>query len=371
MEKINVLDLFCGCGGLSEGFEDAGFEIVAGVDNDKIMIKSYQANHPRAKAICDDLTNLSAENILSGTKYEKCDIGLVIGGPPCQGFSTVGNRNEDDPRNKLFYQFLKIVREIKPSAFVMENVPGLLTMKHGGVAKIIRKEFENLGFSVKCDVLKAEEYGVPQKRRRVFFVGINKDIKSSFFWPKPSFGKKGNQESFTAETRSFRTVWESISDLPAIEAGEGADEMEYTKKPSNDFQIFLRNGMSKILYHKAPKHSKMIVERLQHIKQGQNHSNLPEHLKLKSGYANIYGRLVANEPADTITANCGCISAPGRFIHPFNDRAITIREAARLQTFRDSKFFFGSQTKKYKQVGNAVPPLLSNALAKEIKNALN
>jgi len=357
MEEHNVIDLFCGAGGLSEGFEDAGFKIVAGNDVDKNMIASFKLNHPEAKAISGDISKINVEDLLKEIKKDKEEISLIIGGPPCQGFSTVGNRNEDDQRNKLFYEFVRFVREIKPKMFVMENVTGILTMKKGEVKKIVKKEFEDLGYKVKIQILRGEDFGVPQKRRRVFFVG-NK-FEKEFEFPKPDFD---------GINKKFRTVWDAIGDLPELEVNQ--EIKEYDKEPKTEFQKFLKNGQEKLEEHKSPNHSEIMIERMKNIKQGQNHSNLPEHLKLGSGYPNIYGRLIANEPSDTITGNCGCVSAPGRFIHPFKNRAITVREGARLQSFRDSKKFIGSQNSKYKQVGNSVPPLLAKALALKIKEFL-
>lgn len=351
---MNVIDLFCGVGGLSEGFEDIGFKIVAGNDIDKNMIASFKLNHPKAKAISGDVSLIDINKLLDELGKHKEDVDLIIGGPPCQGFSTVGNRREDDPRNKLFYEFVRFVREIKPKMFVMENVPGILTMKKGEVKKIVKGEFEKLGYKVNIETLKAEEFGVPQKRRRVFFVGnlFDKD----FEFPKAEFD---------GINKRFRTVWDALGDLPELETNQ--EIKNYDKEPKTDFQKFLRNGEKELREHKAPNHSKIMIERMKHIEQGQDHSNLPTHLKLSSGYPNIYGRLIANEPSDTITGNCGCISAPGRFIHPFKHRAITVREGARLQSFRDSKKFIGSQNSKYKQVGNAVPPLLAKSLALKVR----
>ncbi|MFA6190632.1 MAG: DNA cytosine methyltransferase [Candidatus Staskawiczbacteria bacterium] len=352
---MKVIDLFCGCGGLSEGFEDAGFNIICGNDVDKNMIESFRLNHPNAKSIIGDITKILSDDLLNNNNKE--EIILIIGGPPCQGFSTVGNRKEEDPRNKLFYEFVRVVRDIKPKMFVMENVTGILTMQNGNVKETIKEEFEKLGYKVNIQVLNAEEFGVPQKRRRVFFVGNL--FKKDFKFP---------DTEFDGIKKPFRTVWEAIGDLPQIEARESANN--YTEEPKTDFQKYLRNGQKELLYHNSPNHSEIMINRMKHIGQGQNHSNLPKELKLNSGYPNIYGRLIANEPADTITGNCGCISAPGRFIHPFNHRAITVREASRLQSFRDSKRFVGNQNSKYKQVGNAVPPLLAKALALKIKQFL-
>jgi DNA (cytosine-5)-methyltransferase 1 len=354
-EKFKVIDLFCGCGGLSEGFEDAGFEIVSGNDVDKNMIESFKLNHPNAKAIGGDISKISSEELLNNNKKE--DIVLVIGGPPCQGFSSVGDRRDDDPRNKLFYEFVRVVKDIRPKMFVLENVTGILTMQKGRVKEIIKEEFERLGYKVKIQILKAEEFGVPQKRRRTFFVGHL--LEKEFEFPSAEFD---------GINKPFRTVWEAIGDLPQIESGQ--EETNYKEEPKSDFQRYLRNGQTSIFYHSSPNHSDKMIERMKNIKEGQNHSNLPEHLKLNSGYPNIYGRLISKEPADTITGNCGCISAPGRFIHPFKHRAITVREASRLQSFRDNKKFVGNQSSKYKQVGNAVPPLLAKALALQIRKFL-
>lgn len=351
--KPSLIDLFCGCGGLSEGFEDAGFEIICGNDVDYNMIESFKLNHPTAKAIAGDIRKISSEELLNKKKKEEID--LVIGGPPCQGFSTVGNRKENDPRNRLFYEFVRVVKEIKPKMFVMENVPGILTMQNGEVKRIIKEEFEKLGYTINIDVLKAEEFGVPQKRRRVFFVGnlFGKD----FDFPTPKFDGKN---------KPFRTVWEAIGDLPTIDAG--GSNSSYVNEANTEFQTFLRNGQVVLCDHNSSNHSDLVMKRIQNIKQGQNHSDLPKSLQLSSGYPNIYGRLISDKPADTITGNCGCVSAPGRFIHPTKHRVITVREAARLQSFRDNKKFCGSQNSKYKQVGNAVPPLLAKAMALSIKS---
>lgn len=345
---MNIIDLFCGCGGLSEGFEEAGFNIISANDVDKNMIKSYKINHPNTKTILENINNLSAEDFL--VKKNKKDIDIIIGGPPCQGFSTVGKRRKKDPRNLLFYQYLRILKEIKPKMFVMENVPGLLTMGRGMIKNIMKKHFEKLGYNVVINILKAENFWVPQRRRRIFFVGNL--FHKPFEFPKQTNGK-------------INTVWDAIGDLPKLEVGESSTK--YEKEPITCFQKYLRGKETQLSYHKASNHSEIMIERMKHIKQGENHSNLPQHLRLNSGYPNIYGRLIANEPANTITGNCGCVSAPGRFIHPFQNRGITIREAARLQSFKDNRKFFGSQNIKYKQVGNAVPPLLARALALKVK----
>ena len=194
-------------------------------------------------------------------------------------------------------------------------------------------------------------------RRRVFFVGNR--YGKQFLFPNPIFNGEGQQ---------FKTVWDAIGDLPSLTNGQEINY--YTSKPKNDFQKILRNKEQILEYHKSPNHSDIMIKRMRKIKQGHNHSSLPSGLQLKSGYPNIYGRLEQHEPAGTITGNCGCISAPGKFIHPIDNRAITVREAARLQSFNDTTKFVGSQNSKYKQVGNSVPPLLAEALAIQIKSFL-
>ncbi len=365
-QSKKFIDLFCGCGGLSEGFEDAGFRLLAGNDIDQDMIASFNINHPNAHGISGDINTLNAEKLVESSGASVKEVDLIIGGPPCQGFSTVGNRRSDDPRNKLFYEFVRIVEETEPKVFVMENVTGLLTMQGGKVRELIIDEFEKIGFNISYKILNSEDYGVPQKRRRVFFVG-HKIPKKDFKFPNPTHEiKKKEFQKTLIESNLEKTpsVWDAIGDLPSLNAGDTA--LSYPIEPFTEFQRYLRDGQNELLEHRAPEHSKIMIERMKNIKQGQNHSSLPKELQLKSGYPNIYGRLIANEPADTITGNCGCISAPGRFIHPFDNRVITVREAARLQSFKDSKKFVGPQNKKYKQVGNAVPPLMARALALEI-----
>jgi DNA (cytosine-5)-methyltransferase 1 len=365
--KFGLVDLFCGCGGLSLGLEAAGFEVLSGNDFDEPMIRSFAHNHPGTKAVHGDITKLSSEEFEIDAKT----IDVIAGGPPCQGFSTVGDRRRDDPRNRLFYEFVRIVGDLKPQVVILENVTGILTMEGGNVRRRVVEEFENLGYSMTHSVLKAEDYGVPQRRRRVFFVGNLRKKKFRFpnpthFCPEP----EGETRQLTlvdddrVEKKKWVTVWDAIGDLPSLHSNESKDS--YASDPTNEYQKRMRRDCSKLTDHKSPNHSEIMVERMRHIPQGGNHSDLPERLRLSSGYPNIYGRLRSDEPSDTITGNCGCISAPGRFIHPFDNRAISVREAMRLQSFPDRWVVFGSQNKKYKQVGNAVPPILAEALGKQI-----
>jgi DNA (cytosine-5)-methyltransferase 1 len=240
------------------------------------------------------------------------------------------------------------------------------TMKNGVgefVVNEIKNDFKNIGYLVENKILPAVNFGVPQKRERLIFLGYRKDLNK-----KPEFPREthGDIDALNDNKLPLITVEDAISDLPSLNPGESYENKTYPNNPNNDYQKRLR-GTNKILFnHKAPNHSEYMIERIKRVPQGGNHKDLPDKYKLKKGYSNIYGRLSLNKPADTITANCGCVSAPGRFIHPKDNRAITVREAARLQSFRDDFKFFGSINSQYKQVGNAVPPILAENLAKKI-----
>lgn len=371
MAEPNALDLFAGAGGLSEGFEKAGYKIVAAIDHNQEAVRTYAYNHPQTKVICKDIRKIKASELLEGTECSPHDIDVIIGGPPCEGFSTVGYRRPSDPRNTLFDEFLRIVKDIQPKAIVIENVVGLLSMERGRVVENVKKAIEELGYKVAVDVLTAADYGVPQMRQRVFFLGLNSRSKPTF--PRPTHREKSPQQLLPfhhLQTHYYITVEDAISDLPPLKAGEGKEAEEYTSPPKTEYQRERRIGSNMLYNHSASCHTPLVLTRIRHIPPGGNHANLPPYLQLKSGYPNIYGRLVWNKPADTITGNCGCVSAPGRFIHPRDDRVITVREAARLQSFDDKYRFFGNRTSQYKQVGNAVPPLLARAIAAELLKKL-
>ncbi len=368
----NVIDLFCGAGGLSLGFEMAGFNVLAGFEIEPNFLKTYENSHPHAIGFNNDLNKIDVKSLLENNKIYADEIDVIIGGPPCQGFSTVGNRMIDDPRNNLVRIFADIVNSIKPKMFLMENVSGLASMKNGQ-GELIKDElidiFHEIGYNVKSKVLLAADYGVPQLRKRIFFVGIKKKYNYNFKFPTPTHHDKTSLLSFGDSSNTYLTVKDAISDLPVIESKESANV--YDKEPLNDYQAYCRGNMTKLFNHTAPKHSELVIERIKNIPQGGNHGDLPEELKLKKGYPNIYGRLHENKPADTITGNCGCASAPGRFLHPTSNRVITVREACRLQSIPDFIEFKGNNSQQYKQVGNAVPPLLAKAIAIEMKKSIS
>ena len=367
--RKKVLDLFCGAGGLSLGFEMAGFEILAGIDIEKSFLRSYDLSHPNSVAIREDLSEKKIADVLNANGVDPQEIEMVIGGPPCQGFSTAGNRMVDDPRNKLVRIYAKAVEDLNPDIFLMENVSGLASMKNG-IGELVADElielFKAMGYKTHFNVLLSADYGVPQLRKRIFFVGVKEELGDGFLWPQKTHYPKGSLMSFSGN-KEYLTVLDAISDLPSLKSGEETDK--YDSEPLNDYQRILR-GSNDILYnHKAPKHSELVIKRILNIPPGGNHSDLPDELKLNSGYPNIYGRLNGKNPADTITANFGCASAPGKFLHPIDNRVLTVREGARLQSFPDYIEFFGTLSEQYKQVGNAVPPLMAKALAESL-NAL-
>jgi DNA (cytosine-5)-methyltransferase 1 len=368
-ERPDVLDLFCGAGGLSYGFESAGYNIVAGIDKEEDFIRSFGEVHDDARAIVADLSSKSASELLESRGIDK-NIDIILGGPPCQGFSTVGDREEEDERNKLITEFAHALEDLNPSAFVMENVTGLRSMENEDgnlVIEELKKLFQRYGYEIKFKVLKATDYGVPQKRKRLFIVGMQEDI-DEFEWPDPTHVSKNSLQAHSGDKETHLTVNDAISDLPDLDASEKTDE--YDSEPESDYQEKMRENSDKLFNHKTPGHSETVLERLRNIPQGGNHADLPEELQLNSGYSNIYGRLDPEKPADTITGNYGCVSAPGKFIHPEDDRALTVREGARLQSFPDHYRFYGNQSQQYKQVGNAVPPLLAKAIAEELKKAI-
>ncbi len=375
-EKGNhILDLFCGAGGLSLGFEMANFKIELAIELEENYYRAYRRNHSETLTLNKDITLLSCKEI--SDKYLKSkEIDGIIGGPPCIGFSTVGNRRPDDPRNTLIFYFIQWVKYFKPIFFVMENVPGILSMGKGKVVENVVNLYKEMGYNCRMEILLAADYGVPQLRERVFFIGTQDESVNSLTIQKTNKNNIAMKSDLGKNTLpSYLTVQDALSDIlkikPLTKQRVENSTIKYNGPPLTQYQEYLRENSDELYDHFAPNHSEIVERRISHIAQGMNHSSLPNEYQLKGGYPNIYGRLHLDSPADTITGNCGCVSAPGRFIHPTQNRAISIREAARLQSFPDRYKFCGTMRDKYKQVGNAVPPLMAYAVAKSIKNMLN
>lgn len=341
-------DLFAGVGGMSEGFRMAGFDVAFAIEFDKDIAASYKRNHSETDVVADDICNVNVEMLHE--KHPHVDV--IIGGPPCQGFSQKGKRlSLDDPRNFLFKQFVKFVEEFEPKYFVLENVPNIITTSNGYFKEQIVKSFEDLGYQVTCGVLCAKDYGVPQDRRRAIFLGEKNKLEITLPLPKDT----------------VVSVKDAIYDLPFIESGEGVEERDYDKMPMSAYQKMLRNGAAKLYNHVATKHSKSALERLRMIPKGKGKEVLPKELLTKSIYSGTWCRLLEDGIAPTITTRFDTPSS-GRFTHPILDRCLTIREAARIQSFPDTFRFYGNRTCQMKQVGNAVPPLLAKAIAEVIIN---
>lgn len=372
---MKVIDLFAGCGGLSLGFEMAGFEIPLAIEKDEWASETYKENHPHTKVITCDITEITdLENLIP---KKDLPIDGIIGGPPCQGFSLSGNRDKNDPRNSLFMEFVRFVKFFNPKFFVMENVTGILSMKtksNENVKDLILSEYNAAGYNVKICKLNAAEYGVPQSRLRIIFIGIRKDLpfNEKQIAPKPFLF--GNNQI---------TIEQAIMDLPQIDAGEGEEFMAYLKEPKNDYQNWARNGSIGVYNHVAMRHTQRLIERFKNIGFGQSVADVDKtHQQRKRGDASkISGKVFSqnnmrpypNKPSPTIPA-----SFQSNFIHPFLNRNFTAREGARLQSFPDTYIFHGKRTtmsweknlSQYQQIGNAVPPLLGKAIAENITQYL-
>lgn len=353
--KYKVMDLFAGVGGLSFGFAELPeFALVAANEILPDIARAYELNHPSAKMFACDIADLTEERLKEGLGEQKID--LILGGPPCQSYSTLGKRQMDERAN-LFTQYKRILGLLQPRAFIFENVSGLLSMQGGKLFPKIRDEFEELGYSLKYQLLNAVDYGVPQERKRVILVGFKGENK--FEYPEPTHG---------AGRKPYVTLEEALGDLPVLKSGE--TKAEYAKVPDNDFLEFVRRGgKTKLTEHAAPKNNPQLIKLMETLKDGQSKDDLPEELRPKSGYGNTYAKLWWKRPSTTVTRNFACPSS-SRCIHPRDSRALSNREGARLQSFPDDYQFYGSQTNIKLGIGNAVPCLLSRALARQMLKAL-
>lgn len=345
---LKVADIFCGAGGLSYGFaKNDFFKIILANDIDKDALNSYAQNHKDTKTICKDIAEISQNEL---AKYGKIDI--LLGGPPCQSYSTLGKRKMDK-RAHLFTEYLRILEILEPKAFIFENVVGLLSMQKRGLFKQICNEFENLGYKVFYKILNAAHFGVPQIRERVFVVGILREFcNKDFIFPNPTH-------------KDFTTLENALCDLPPIKSGENGDKKGFLHKPNNEFLRFVRKGEN-LSEHCSPKNNPNLIKIMQTLKDGQCKDDLPQEIRPKSGYTNTYAKMWWRQPAPTITRNFATPSS-SRCIHPRDSRALSIREGARLQSFPDDYAFVGSESAKRLQIGNAVPPLVSIALAKAVQ----
>jgi len=368
MRKFNTVDLFCGAGGFTEGFRKAGeFETILAVDFDKQAVDTFKHNHKNVNAICRDITTIDRSELLELTNGKKVDV--VIGGPPCQGFSLAGLRLPDDPKNKLFKQFVRVVEILQPKIFILENVSGIVSMQGGLVLEAICNEFTNAGYEVSYQILNSADFGVPQARPRFIMIGINTGEQIPMPTATHSFHAKISSDLFSADCKPHVTVKEALSNLPEIEQGQGSEVLKNTQ-PTNEYQalVFGDRAPGTLFNHRATSHSPKIIERYAAMPQGGDIRSLPPELRTKKN--NVY-KLNETSASRTITCNFRT-----DILHPWQPRGLTTREAARLQSFDDDYQFFGNLTRKARyltqddQVGNAVPPLLAKALAEHIKDYL-
>lgn len=355
MKQYNIIDLFAGAGGLSYGFSKLPqFKILAANEIEKDISIAYQLNHPDVEMLNCDIRNLTSEVLQQVLKDREVDV--IVGGPPCQSYSTLGKRKMDDRAN-LFMQYKRVLEILRPKAFVFENVVGILSMDKGKLFAQMKSEFEDIGYTLQYKVLDAVNYGVPQHRERVILVGF-KGI-NNFIYPAPTHGDG---------LKPYVTLKDALGDLPVLKSGE--KNTHYITETTNEFLEFIRKNAGDLVEeHCAPKNGEHLIRIMQTLKDGQSKSDLPEDIRPKSGYGNTYAKLWWDRPSTTITRNFACPSS-SRCIHPRDSRAMSIREGARLQSFPDDYKFYGSDGMKRLEIGNAVPPLLSVAVAKQMLAAL-
>lgn len=338
---LKAIDCFCGAGGLSVGFERAGFDVVYAFDFDETAIKTYKHNprYHKGKAFVRNIYNVSKKSIEEDLGKPLGAVDVVIGGPPCQGFSVQRRGSNKDPRNNLVLEYVRMIKDISPRMFVMENVGGLLSVRGKPYLAKLKSILGKAGYEIQIKKLTASEFGVPQRRKRVFIVGAHiKSLRKPFEYPKAA----GLPE---------KTVFDAIHDL-------------------------MTKSATDIANHKADKLSEKNLQRIRAIKAGEGRDSLPEELQLtchkkhaEHRHLDAYGRMAWDQPAPTITAKFDSFSR-GRFGHPVLDRTITLREGARLQTFPDDFEFLGNKVEVARQIGNAVPPLLAEIMANKVKECL-
>lgn len=402
MTKLKFIDLFGVPGGMSLGFKLAGMQPVGALDIFGAGIETYQKNFPEVKTksvVCADAsTNGIVKKFEDVTSLKRGDVDVIVGGPPCQGFSTVGRikmaslvkngqregnsdaRFIDDERNHLYKSFIRFVKKFKPKAVVMENVLGMVSYKDGDIVKQIKKDFKNAGYcNVDSRVLNALDYGVPQSRKRIFFIATRK--KTPITWPEKTHFPKSDLDRNTLfpSSKNYVTVWDAIGDLPKLKLPEKNSKMKdsakkYSAKPSCDYQKWVRGDMKKVHNNITRWHREKDIDVFENMLPGGRWCDLSAADRKKIGYSNDsfedkWKRLPIDSYSWTVTSH---LHKDGyMFIHPKQNRTISVREAARLQSFPDSFIFYGSRSAQFKQIGNAVPPLLSLAIARHVKKIIS
>lgn len=348
-KKFTVLDLFCGAGGLSLGFKNAGFEIIGGIDFNEDAINTHHLNFKNSISISGDIKQINNEFLLD--KFKNVDV--IIGGPPCQGFSNANmwQKGIEDERNKLFFEFIRVVEVLHPKAILIENVPGILTKNDSFAKTSIYEILDKLDYIVSSEVLYASDFGVPQDRKRAFFVAIKKNIGEIF-----EFDKLRKSDKVT--------VKEALEDFY-----DDRNTFFHSRKPLTKFQSLMRNNSNDAIYNHEIKYpNELVQKRISQVPQGGNWKDVPSDLwerQRDNRHSSAYRRLSENK--QSVTIDTGHMN----YFHPLFNRVPTVRESARIQSFPDDFIFTGSTTSQFRQVGNAVPPLLSQTIAEQIKELLN
>lgn len=350
--RLVGIDLFAGAGGLTLGAKMAGIDVCYAVESDTFAANAFHLNHPEVKLINEDIRKVHGNSITA----KKPGTTILFGGPPCQGYSTSNQRtrNKNNPKNWLFMEFVRLAKEICPNWILVENVKGMIETEKGFFEKTIRSAFEFLGYTCTEFIPSATDYGVPQRRTRFFLIG----------------SREGLKPVFPISSSALVTVGEAFSDLPALENGASIDTLPYSKDAQSEYAKLLRGSLTSCTGHLVSRNSQYVIERYPYIPQGGNWASIPEELmknyKDKSRcHTGIYKRLKEDEPAMTVGNY-----RKSMIIHPWEDRGLSVREAARLQSFPDSYLFYGSIGYQQQQVGNAVPPLLAKAVFEGILNAV-
>jgi len=387
---LTMLDLFAGAGGLSEGLSEAGFHSLFASEIVPVYANTYKLNHPGAKVFTADIRSLDAGEVLSDLGLDRGQLDLLAGGPPCQGFSiNAPVRSVLDQRNHLFKEYLRFVDTFAPKAVLIENVPGLVSFEHGATLHAILDALAQLGYGADVRILGAAYYGVPQMRWRTIILGLRGKILPSVAFPEPIYHapiRPNFTTTFDGQmlvklpapevSAAFTTVKEAIGDLPPLMCGERGEEVKkYISEPFCGYQRRLRVGSPGVYNHEAPRLSEINLERLKYIKPGGNWTDIPDDLLPKGmklanrgDHTKRYGRVTADGLASTILTKCD--PHWGAYFHYEQERSFTVREAARIQSFPDHYIFTGTIAEQFAQVGNAVPPLLAEAVGLTLKSIL-
>lgn len=389
MGNLYCIDLFAGAGGLSIGLEAAGFTCLYANEVSPIYSKTLAASHPDAWVETGDIRSVDSASVRRSLQLAEGELALLAGGPPCQGFSVNAPiRSTDDQRNHLFRDYLRFVEEFQPKAVLIENVPGMLSFEKGRTVKEIVAALAGLGYAADVRILYAPHYGIPQMRWRTIILGNRCNVEPANMYPSPTHYARG-RANFTkaldnrslvlsddlvreAADQPFVNVADAIGDLPPLLTNQPA---QYAMPPQNEFQRYARGDGSTLLNHASAGLGPANLARLEHIPQGGSWRDIPFDLlphgmkrARRSDHTKRYGRLHPEGIASTILTKCD--PHWGSYIHPTENRIISVREAARFQAFPDRIEFHGSLTEQYQQVGNAVPPLLARAIGNRVREAL-